>query len=490
MTHYSAGSVKPWREGFPLLFSHTTIAALKRHSDYAAAKESGDIDAARRLVADLIKPDRVEQLAALYPDAIIVSVMEKEAGKNVIPQALGRYIAEVGKLRYDENIVDVSTSTHTGEGMISRLLARKKFQGPVVAGGKYLMVDDVFTQGGTFHELRHHLANNGADAVAAVSLAFSRHGNTLAIQQETINNLTERFDREELEALLQKNDISGSIEALTENEGRSLLRFKSLESIRIRIHAAILPGSCREETRTEYAEPAGTGGVQSMERPSDSGTVQGHGTSSYQARLNLALFGDAALEAAPPTRADLLSAFPYAQITSSDDTHVVTAGNACFSIRFVDRIRADEASFLLNYGRKPGPGDAILGETAQGCISIARVGDKNTIRHETYHIMEDMGLVTAQEQGILDAAARDFFARRPGLQRPVSPHEMRAHFVEHALQQREYDRSSAVGLVLQKLADFIDAFSRLALGPSARSVIGDIEQGKPFERARPRPRMR
>ena len=43
------------------------------------------------------------------------------------------------------------------------------------------MVDDVATQGGTFHELRHYLANNGADAVAAASLAFSRGNNIIPI---------------------------------------------------------------------------------------------------------------------------------------------------------------------------------------------------------------------------------------------------------------------------------------------------------------------
>lgn len=479
---FSADSVKPWREGFPILFSHTSIAALKKHPDYTAAKEHGDMEAARRLVSDLIKPDRVKQLATLYPDAIVVPVVEKEAGDNAISRTLAEYIADKGNFRLESKIVDVSSSTHTGEGMVSRLLARKKFQGPVVAGGKYLMVDDVFTQGGTFHELRHHLANNGADAVAAVSLAFSRHGNKLAIQQETINNLTERFDREELEALLRDNDISGSIEALTENEGRSLLRFKSLESLRLRINEATLSGGSCQETRAEYAQSAGTGRVSGAEREDKRPAASAQKTPHYQTRLNLALFGTAAFDVVPPTRDDLLSVFPYATIESSGDTHVVTAGNASFSIQFVDHITPDETAFELAYGRAFGPDDGIKGETAQGSIRVSSFGDKNTIRHETYHLLEDMGFVTAQEQKILDSAVQRAVSQgREGFTGGLSPAERRALYVEQALSRREFDRQTPEGQVVQKIADVVDAFVNLA-HRTERGIFRDMEHGRLFER--------
>lgn len=479
---FSVESVKPWRQDFPILFSHTTIAALKKHPDYAAAKEHGDMEAARRLVADKIKPERVRELVRLYPDAIVVPVLEKEAGKNAIPLALAEYIADTGGLQVNTSIVDVSTSTHTGEGLISRLLARKEFQGPVVAGGKYLMVDDVFTQGGTFHELRHYLANNGADAVATVALAFSRHGNKVAIQQETVDQLEERFGREELESLLQKNNISGTLEALTENEGRALLRSPGIESLRLRLDVATNERSGGQETRTEQAQPRGAGGVQGVgsgdERPASSGQK----TPDYQARLNLALFGAAAFDVAPPTRDDLLSVFPYAQIESSGDTHVVTAGNASFSIQFVDHITPDETAFELAYGRAFGQDEVIRGETAQGSIRVSSFGDKNTIRHETYHLLEDMGFITTQEQKILDSAAQQAVSQgRDGFAAGMSPAERRAVYVEQALARREFDRQTPEGQVLQKIADVVDAFVNLA-HRTERGIFRDMEHGRLFER--------
>lgn len=480
--HFSVDSVKPWREGFPILFSHTSIASLKKHPDYTAAKEHGDMEAARRLVADKIKPERVRELVNLYPDAIVVPVLEKEAGENLIPRAMAEYIASMGNLRLEKNIIDVSTSMHTGEGLISRLLARKEFEGPVTPGEKYLLVDDVFTQGGTFHELRHYLANNGADAVATVALAFSRHGNKVAIQQETVDQLEERFGREELESLLRDADISGTLEALTENEGRTLLRAPRIESLRLRLDEAAHTRGGSQEARTEPAQSRGAGGVQDMERENERSASPGQKTPHYRARLNLALFGTAAFDVVPPTCDDLLSVFPYATIESNGDTHVVTAGNASFSIQFVDHITPDETAFELAYGRAFGPDEAIKGETAQGSIRVSSFGDKNTIRHETYHLLEDMGFVTAQEQKILDSAAQRAVSQgREGFTDSLSPAECRALYVEQALSRREFDRQTPEGEVVQKIADMVDAFVNLA-HRTERGIFRDMERGRLFER--------
>jgi len=224
---YSATSVKPWRADFPKLFAHTTIAAMKRHPDYQAAK-NGDVQAAERFVAAMVKPERVRELVRRHPDAIVVPVAEIEGSghKNAIPEALAVYIAKEGNLRFSQDIVQISVVRRTNLNATQRLINRKEFAGEVQQGATYIIVDDVATQGGTFHELRHYLANNGADAVAAASLAFSRGNNIIPIQEQTVNELAGRFGRERLEGFLTDNNISGTLEALTEGEGRAICRFK------------------------------------------------------------------------------------------------------------------------------------------------------------------------------------------------------------------------------------------------------------------------
>ena len=61
--------------------------------------------------------------------------------------------------------------------------------------------------------------------------------NIILIQEQTVNELVGRFGCERLEECLIDNNISGTLEALTEGEGRAICRFKSfnlseIESLR------------------------------------------------------------------------------------------------------------------------------------------------------------------------------------------------------------------------------------------------------------------
>jgi hypothetical protein len=53
----------------------------------------------------------------------------------------------------------------------------------------------------------------------------------------------ERFDEKEIKTLLKEHNISGAVEALTEGEGKTLLRFNTLESLRNRITQEIASGN-------------------------------------------------------------------------------------------------------------------------------------------------------------------------------------------------------------------------------------------------------
>jgi hypothetical protein len=78
------------------------------------------------------------------------------------------------------------------------------------------------------HELRYYIENSGGEIVGICSLAFSWGSNMITLKDNTITSLLESFGREQLEATLQQLNIAGTVEALTESEGRYLLSFSSL----------------------------------------------------------------------------------------------------------------------------------------------------------------------------------------------------------------------------------------------------------------------
>ena len=529
--HYSATSVKAWPDGFPVAYTHTSIAAMKGShkgadaaqdaADYEAAKQHGDIEAARRLVAKRINPQHLERMVTdlkergISPEeVIVVPVLEKEQGKNALPRALGEYAAHYLNARLETNIVDTSQSTHTGKETINRLLDRKSFEGPVAENGKYLLVDDVLTQGGTLHELRHYLANNGAEAVGAVTLAFSRysstmeHRNTLAIQPDTIDELERRYGRNELEQVLKDHDVSGSLEALSEGEGRFLLgkKFPDIDTLRISLHAAVRARSGQKEAGSEPDVAGGTGGIQGVERgagqadaagqaPSDDVGDTGAGTRErYQSITTL--FGADALYpeeadapavfplASPVNPRDLAAVFPNAHISPLPDGYQVSVGKLSFGVHSVEHITPETSLFAVSYGREPKADERIAGAVKNGEILIADfLGDKNTIRHESWHLLEDMGMVTPEERDILNHAALKAIdaGELPGITRQAAPVEMRAWYIERQLAQREFDRATPEGKVLQKVADFVDSLANLARRTEL-GIVRDLETGKLFER--------
>lgn len=53
-------------------------------------------------------------------------------------------------------------------------------------------------------------------------------------QQDTIDSIVTRFGRERTERLLREHNVTGTLEALTESEGRAITRFKSFDAFRTR----------------------------------------------------------------------------------------------------------------------------------------------------------------------------------------------------------------------------------------------------------------
>lgn len=186
-----------------------------------------------------------------------------------------------------------------------------------------------------------------------------------------------------------------------------------------------------------------------------------------------------------PSPIDLRAAFPWADsITEQDGRTVVTKGKVSFTIELVETISPNEVAFRASYGRNRNASEQIAGEFLPGkaTIRLSKVADKWTVQHEYEHFLEDMGLITPFERGVLDAAIkRDEKAGslkfNPGVGKDrMKPAELRAYYVQNELATRDFNRKTTLGRVLQKVADFVDALANLFVRTS-RGVVRDVESG-------------
>ena len=217
---------------------------IEAHPDYEAAKHNEDRIAAMRLVHDFLKtPENQVQLSKLkhlYPGSIIVPVHAIEAnGKNRIPEMLAEYIGNFTGFDVDDSIIQINQVHRTGTDEWHRFAFRPSFDGEVKIGRNYILVDDVFSFGGSFNELRRFIESHGGKVVHTVAIATGRSGHEIAPRSETLKTLIDKYGVDTLSSFLKEiNLYDGNFKALTEPEARSLRRASSLDEARDRILAA------------------------------------------------------------------------------------------------------------------------------------------------------------------------------------------------------------------------------------------------------------
>lgn len=224
------------------VFVFTNGEKLKSNKDYAAAK-GGDIEAAIRLINDVIDDKKAVELAKKIPEGtIIVAVSAVEAtGRNKIPISLAAFIWSAGhNLKYEVEILQSNIVKHTGATALDRLLAKPQFTGQVHTGANYFIVDDLVTSGSSVNELRHYIHKNGGQVVGAAVLAsaFSMqlgYGANIDIQPETIQKINSKFDEQDLNEILNENGIANNYKELTNAQLKYLTAFSSTESLRATI---------------------------------------------------------------------------------------------------------------------------------------------------------------------------------------------------------------------------------------------------------------
>ncbi len=229
----------PWPMAPPLVppvLIHAEIAAVKNHPAYPFAK-SGDADAAAELVADTLSAPLVEAVGRWASRAIVIPVHAAEAqGVNAIPLALAKALArQLGWPVWTE-VVQINVVAHTGASGIARIARQALFDGEVLAGENYVLVDDFIGQGGTLANLRGHLARNGAAVVGATVLTGKVHSAQLSLTSSTLRALREKHG-EGLEVWWRAR-FGHAFDCLTESEARYITRFAAADRVRAELAEA------------------------------------------------------------------------------------------------------------------------------------------------------------------------------------------------------------------------------------------------------------
>jgi hypothetical protein len=222
--------------GFPqglsalALFDRDT--GIKEHPSYKAAK-SGDAEAALVLVSDLAGDWLFLHEEKFKPGVVFVAPHAKEAsGDNAIPQTLSTLCAAVFSGLVDKEIVQTDRVYHTGADAMERMASRATFEGVVKPDAEYVLVDDVTNLGGTLAELANYIQCHGGLVAGVLVLVNAGRNPALIPERKYVRLIKERFQDEFTEIFGINPD------ALTANEARYLVGFRSIDAIRNRLAAA------------------------------------------------------------------------------------------------------------------------------------------------------------------------------------------------------------------------------------------------------------
>ena len=206
--------------------------ALKALPAYAKAK-AGDWKSALTLISDVTLEGIHAHRDKFGSDCIFVAPFAREAsGDNAIPQVFAEVCGMVFGASADQTIVQTTKVYHTGADAMERLALRPEFDGDVLQGERYVLVDDVTSLGGTLAELANYIQSKGGIVHGVFVLVNAGRSKLFSPDKQTLKTLEARYGHELIE-------IFGiSVNALTANEARYLVGFRTADDIRNRLAKA------------------------------------------------------------------------------------------------------------------------------------------------------------------------------------------------------------------------------------------------------------
>jgi len=210
-------------------------SAVKKHQSYAAAKAGSAMAAWNLVVATMETIDVLEISGVVRDGDVLVAVHAMEgAGTNKIPDAMAAWIAQRLQVQVDREIVQINRAGHTGASGWHRLANQALFDGPVVAGTSYVLLDDFVGQGGTLSNLRGHLLAHGAKVRGFVALTGKSRSAKIALSPATLAELRSKHGHIEAWWIAE---LGFDFARLTQSEAEYLLRV-DVDTIRDRVAEA------------------------------------------------------------------------------------------------------------------------------------------------------------------------------------------------------------------------------------------------------------
>lgn len=205
-----------------------SLANLQSHASYLAAK-AGDAQHALQLVCDLALYGIYKTRTDFPKDCVFCAPHAREAtGDNAIPQTLAEVYALVCSGVPDRSIYQVSKVYHTGANVMDRLLHPPKFDGDVVPGAQYVLVDDVTTIGNTLAELANYIQLGGGLIYDIAVLVDAGRVKSLHPDKVQLKRVNERFQDEIIKT------FGSTPDALTANEVNYIVGFRDADELRAR----------------------------------------------------------------------------------------------------------------------------------------------------------------------------------------------------------------------------------------------------------------
>lgn len=194
----------------------------------------------------MISPTGVRQVIELAGDRrpfLASAHALKKTGVNAIPEALAEALGARSGFPVDSSIVQINVVGHTGANGFTRLARQALFDGNVLAGEDYLLVDDFIGQGGTLTlaNLKGHIESHRGKVIGATVLTGKPFSARLAPSIEQLKLLKAKHGQ--LEAWWFER--SGyDFDRLTQSEARYLERTPDVDTVRSRIIASEQAGNC------------------------------------------------------------------------------------------------------------------------------------------------------------------------------------------------------------------------------------------------------
>ena len=177
----------PWPADFPNVIIHTDVHTRDAHPRYAAAK-AGDVDSAFALAVDLVSDDAISPILEASRGRLFLFLpvtAEETAGFNAIPDAMAQVLGWLMHSRVvSGEIVQTNKVGHTRARSFQRFVTPAMFDGNVLTGADYVLVDHHVGLGGTLANLRGYIEGRGGRVIAMTTLTESRRSADFATARD------------------------------------------------------------------------------------------------------------------------------------------------------------------------------------------------------------------------------------------------------------------------------------------------------------------